>query len=318
MHTPQSIVVSGSIAIDRIMGFSGRYLDHIRPEQLSSLSISLLLNKLSDTYGGVGANIAYSLALLGDTPILLGSAGPDAPAYLERLAGQGVDISHVHLSKLPTASFNVITDADENQVGGFYPGAMSDSELLSFEEWKDRDIIAVVSPHDPAAMGRQVAECKRWGLRLCYDVGQQVSNLAATDLVAGLDAAQILILNEYEMGALAAKVGRTSAQICAQIPIVVTTFGKKGCVIDGTQVANPIRVGVVAPERVVDPTGAGDAFRAGFLFGLARAWDLAACAGLGATCATYAIEHSGTQGHSFSLNDVQQRYQTAFGKALPA
>jgi adenosine kinase len=223
----------------------------------------------------------------------------------------------VHESGLPTASFNVITDSDENQVGGFYPGAMSDSESLSFRGWKDHDIIAVVSPHDPTAMQRQVAECKRWGLRLCYDVGQQVSNLSANDLLEGIDAAEVLILNEYEMGALAAKIGWTSAQIHERVPVVVTTLGKQGCVIGGADVAMPLRVGVVTPVTVADPTGAGDAFRAGFLFGFARAWDLAACAGLGATCATYAIEHLGTQSHTFSLRDISSRYKSTFKSTLP-
>src|SRR5476651_2451953 len=128
------------------MSFSGRYADHIRPEKIDALSISIFLDQLRDSYGGVGANIAYSLALLGDNPVLLGSAGPDATAYLERLARHGVNIRHVHESNMPTASFNVITDSDENQVGGFYPGAMSDSAALSFGPWKDQNPIAVVSP----------------------------------------------------------------------------------------------------------------------------------------------------------------------------
>jgi adenosine kinase len=248
---------------------------------------------------------------------LLGAAGSDAVAYLEHLAHRGVNIRHVHESKLPTASFNVITDADENQVGGFYPGAMFDSESLSFEPWREAGAICVVSPHDPAGMRRQVGECKRWGLRLCYDVGQQVSNLGAEDLRAGVEAAEVLIVNEYEMAALAAKTGREPADIKAAVPIVVTTLGKDGSVIEGASVPEAVRVGVAKPKHVADPTGAGDAYRAGFLYGLARAWDLRACGQLGAVCATYAIEQAGTQGHEFTLDELTARYREAFGVSLP-
>jgi len=314
---PSLIVVSGSIAIDRIMSFRGRYVDHIRPEKLDKLSVSIFLDSMRDTHGGVGANIAYSLAMLGSSPILLGSAGKDAVAYMERLAHCGVNITHVHESDLPTASFNVITDGDESQVGGFYPGAMFDSEDLSFEPWKSQKPIAVVSPHDPVAMRRQVAECQRWGLRLCYDVGQQVTNLGAEDLCAGLDAAEILIVNEYEMAALSAKTGRSAADIKAAVPIVVTTLGKNGSVIEGRSVERPVNVGIAKPHKVVDPTGAGDAYRAGFLHGFARGWDLQVCGQLGAVCAAYAIEAAGTQGHEFSWPLVAKRYEAAFGTGLP-
>jgi adenosine kinase len=316
-HPVAPIVVSGSIAIDRIMSFAGRYSDHMRPEKLDSLSISIFLQELHDTYGGVGANIAYTLALLGEEPFLLGSVGQDARLYLEKLAHHGVNITHVHESNLPTASFNVITDGDENQIGGFYPGAMFDSKMLSFEPWKGQKPIAVVSPHDPVAMKRQVAECRRWGLSLCYDVGQQVSNLEAADIAEGVDAAEVLILNDYEMTALAAKTGRAIAAIKAAVPIVVTTLGKDGSLIEGAAVPQPIRVGVVKPQRVADPTGAGDAFRGGFLYGRARGWELRDCARLGATAAAYAIEHTGTQGHHFTPAQLTRRYQAAFSEPLP-
>jgi adenosine kinase len=315
-QTP-SIVVSGSIAIDRIMNFSGRYQDHIQPEKLDTLSISIFLDALQDAHGGVGANIAYSLALLGDEPILLGAVGPDGLLYMEKLAHHGVNIAHVYESKLPTATFNVITDGDQNQVGGFYPGAMFDSETLSFEHWKDQPAIVVVSPHDPKAMKRQVQEAKQHALRMMYDIGQQVSNLPGDQMREGVEAASILILNDYEMTVLSDKTGLSIDEIKAKVPIVITTLGKDGSVIEGKDVPEPIKVGVVKPKQVLDPTGAGDAFRSGFLYGLAREWPLKACAQLGAVCGTYAIESMGTQSHEFTLDEVKQRYVAAFGEALP-
>jgi adenosine kinase len=314
---PAPIVVSGSIAIDRIMNFSGRYADYLHPEKLNSLSISLFLKGLNDSHGGVGANIAYSLALLGEEPVLLGAVGEDGRLYLEKLAKHGVNITHVYESERPTASFNVMTDSDENQIGGFYPGAMFDSHTLSFKPWREKNPIAVVSPHDPDAMRRQVAECREWGLSLCYDVGQQVSNLDAADIAAGVDAAEILILNDYEMHALAAKIGRRPEAIKAAVPVVVTTLGKDGSVVEGATLPQPIRVGIVRPKCVADPTGAGDAFRSGFLYGRSRGWSLRDCARLGATVAAYAVEHQGTQNHHFTPAQAARRYHAAFGEPLP-
>jgi adenosine kinase len=299
------------------MSFSGRYSEYIHPEKLDSLSISIFLDELKDTYGGVGANIAYSLALLGDEPILVGSVGRDATMYMEKLAHDGVSIKHVFESELPTASFNVITDASQNQVGGFYPGAMFDSDSLSFELWKNDNPIVVVSPHDPKAMKRQVEECRKWNLRLCYDVGQQVSNLLGDDMRAGIESAEVLILNEYEFTVLSEKVGLSIEAIKDMVPIAITTLGKKGSIIEGSKVSKPIEVGVAPPAQIADPTGAGDAYRSGFLYGYARGWSLKASAQLGAICGTYAIESVGTQTHHFTVDEITKRYEDTFGEALP-
>lgn len=298
------------------MSFSGSYRDHIRPDKLDSLSISIFLDTLHDAYGGVGANIAYTLALLGEKPVLLGSVGPDGLLYMEKLAHHGVLIDHVFESKLPTATFNVITDSDQNQIGGFYPGAMFDSDHLSFAPWKEQKPLVIVSPHDPKAMRRQVQECKDWGLRLCYDIGQQVSNLPGSEMAEGIEVAEVLIINDYELSVLAAKSGKSIEEIKAKVPVVVTTLGKDGSIIEGKKVAEPIRVGIAKPKRVVDPTGAGDAFRAGFLYGYVRDWPLKEAAQLGAVCGTYAIESPGTQSHTFTLDKIKLRYQRAFSTEL--
>jgi adenosine kinase len=311
------IIISGSIAIDRIMHFKGQYQDYLLPDKLSSVSISILLDAMHDSDGGVGANIAYSLGLMGARPVLLGAVGEDGQDYLERLGRIGVDTRHVHISRLPTAAFNVISDSAENQVGGFYPGAMFDSDTLSLEPWKGTDAIVVVSPHDPKAMRRQVLEATKWQLRLCYDVGQQVSNLDATDLAAGVDAAQILILNDYELAALSAKIGRSDERLKATVPVVITTLGKDGSIVEGASVPKSIRIPVVRPGQVLDPTGAGDAYRSGLLYGLARGWDLATSARLGATVAAYTIEQPGTQKHSFTPAEVAARYRSNFKQELP-
>jgi adenosine kinase len=318
-HVQQTpIVISGSIAIDRIMNFSGRYSDHIKTEKLDSLSISIFLNSMQDAYGGVGANIAYTLALLGEEPLLVGSVGKDALLYMEKLAHDGVNITHVFESTLPTAAFNVITDADQNQVGGFYPGAMFDSGSLTFAPWRQSNPIVVVAPHDPKAMKRQVQECVDWKLRLCYDIGQQVSNLPGNEMRIGVEAAEILILNDYEITVLTQKTGLSLEKIKKTVPIVVTTLGKRGSLIEGAKISEAVHVGVVKADQVADPTGAGDAFRSGFLYGYARNWPLKACAQLGACCGTYAVETVGTQSHTFSPSELTKRYESAFNEPLPA
>lgn len=310
------IIVSGSIAIDRIMSFGGKYADIIHPDKLQSLSVSMLLDSSHDAAGGIGGNITYSLALLGDKPVLLGAVGRDGLLYMEKLAHMGVDISYIHESELPTSSFTVITDSKQNQIAGFYGGAMMDSEMLTFAPWKDEDPIVLISAHDPVAMKRQVAECAEWNLRLCYDVGQQVSNLDGADIAAGVDHATILIVNDYEMAALSQKINRPIKDIKRTVPIVITTLGQDGSIIEGKDVPEPIKVGVAKPDKVADPTGAGDAYRAGFLHGYARGWPLKSSGQLGAVCATYAVEYIGTQEHEYTFQEIAKRYKDNFGEEI--
>lgn len=315
MHTHPQLVVSGSIAIDRIMNFSGHYKDLIHADKLHVLSVSVLLDKLEQTEGGTGANIAYNAALLGESPILLGSAGHDAETYLQKLAAAGVDVSQVHRSDLPTASFNGLTDADNNQVGGFYPGAMGDAANLSLERWRGQDVVVVIAAHDPAAMRSQVVQCRDYGLRLLYDPGQQVSNLGGEDLMAGVAAAEVLIVNDYEIEVLAKKTGRSAAQLKADTPLLITTLGEEGSVMEGNQVDQPLTIPAARPLQVADPTGAGDAYRAGFLYGYLRQWDLPTCGQLGATLASFVIEQHGTQ-RNISRAAIMQRYRDNFNQEI--
>lgn len=309
------LIISGSIALDRIMNFSGNYKDLIKPDKLHVLSLSVLLDKLEESPGGTAANIAYDIALLGERPVLLGSVGPNAAGYIERLAAAGVDTSFVHVSKLPTASFNVMTDSDDNQVGGFYPGAMADAGSLTLERWSGKDVLVCISAHDPAAMKTQAAECKQYGLPLMYDPGQQVSNCPAADLQAGLETAEILIVNDYELSVLCERTATTPEAVKAKTPIVITTFGKDGSVIEGNKVGEALAIGAARPDKIADPTGAGDAYRAGFLYGYLRQWQLRDCGRLGSIVASYVIEHHGTQ-TQLSKAAIIKRYQETFKEEI--
>lgn len=306
-----TLILCGSVALDRIMNFSGSYKDLIKPDKLHVLSVSVLLEKLEDTRGGVAANIGHHIALLGERPVLLASVGPDAKNYIKDLASTGINTDHVYTSHLPTSSFNVMTDSDDNQVGGFYPGAMADSGSLTLKPWVGDDVVVCVSAYDPATMSKLVAECAQHGLPLVYDPGQQVSNSPAGDLKAGIGAAEILIVNDYELSVLSEKTGLSPEDIKAKIPIVITTFGKDGSVIEGKKVPQAIKIPAARPEKLTDPTGAGDAYRAGFLYGYLRQWQLPACGQLGAVLASFVIEHHGTQS-GLSKEAIIRRYQETF------
>jgi adenosine kinase len=309
------LILCGSIALDRIMNFSGSYKDLIRPDKLHVLSVSVLLDTLEETRGGVAANIAHNIALLGEQPVLLGSVGPDAAGYVKDLLNQGIDTTSIHISKMPTASFNVMTDRDDNQVGGFYPGAMADSNSLSLKPWAGQNVLVCVSAHDPAGMRAQVAECQEYNLPLFYDPGQQVSNSPAPDLRAGIDAAEILIVNDYELSVLCEKIATTPEKIKAKIPLVITTFGKDGSVIEGARANGPLKIPAAKPAALTDPTGAGDAYRAGFLYGYLRQWPLRNCGQLGAVTASFVIEHHGTQ-VQLSKAAIVKRYHQTFNEEI--
>jgi adenosine kinase len=276
--------------------------------------LSVLLDKLDDSRGGIGANIASGLARLGETPILISSVGRDAEAYLKDLASLGVDVSNVHVSDHPTASFNVMTDSEDSQVGGFYPGAMLDSDTVSFKPWQGRNAFMMLSAFDPKAMNRLVEECKTNGLRFAYDPGQQVSE-DSVDLAAGVEAAEVVFLNDYEYGLLCQKTGFSQDALKIKIPVLVTTYGKEGSLIEGNRVDGRITIPAAKPDAVVDPTGAGDAYRAGFLYGYLRQWDLAKSGRLGGVIASFIIERHGTQAQ-FTKEAVVERYRRDFNEEI--
>ncbi len=308
------ILLSGSASFDRIMRFPGSYAESIQPEKLHVLSLSVLISELSVSRGGIAPNIAYTLSLLGEKPQLLVSVGEDAREYMADLAEHGIDTTAVSYSQLPTATYTVLTDSKDCQVGGFYLGAMAESAGLSLRPHVADQPFVVVSSHDPAGMRMQVAEAAELKLRLFYDVSQQVSNVDAADLLAGLAAAELLILNDFELGVFAKKTGKTEQEIIAAVETCVVTLGEQGSRVYAN--GQEYKIAAVPVSVVADPTGAGDAFRAGFLYGYVRDWDVAKCAQLGATTAAYAVEQRGTQNHSFTFEELAKRYKMTFNQDL--
>lgn len=298
------------------MNFSGHYKDMIQPDKLHVLSLSILIDKLTNSRGGTAANIAYNLALLGEAPVLLGSVGDDAKGYIRDLNQLGVDTQHVHTSELPTPTFTVLTDLDNNQVGGFYPGAMSDISQLSLSPWYNTKSLVVISANDPLGMDQLVSECINHNLDYVYDVGQQVTNISPAQMKLGLSQAKILFVNDYEYGTILSRTEYSAKQLNDQMPIIVTTLGEGGTRITGSSLKKPIIVKAVQNIEVVDPTGAGDAYRSGFLYGCVRGYELEVCAQIGSITAIYAIETHGTQNHTYDATEIIQKLYSYYGTKL--
>lgn len=313
------IILSGSVAIDQIMSFTGSFQELIQKEHLDKISLSVLVQNLIRSNGGTAGNIAYSLALIGERPILLASVGADAKNYIDHLNKIGVNTNLVHFSQLPTATFNVLTDREENQIGSFYEGAMSDANSLNFSQFTDEkeDILAVISAHNPEAMGKQVQECKSSDIKLLYDPGQQIANLNSEDLMDGLEAASILILNEYEMSLLKSKTKLDKQAIITKTDLCIITLGKNGAKFyEKTNSHKEQSIYGVNLEKPIDPTGAGDAFRAGFIYAYAKKWPIKKAIEFACVIASFAVEKNGTQNHKLNWLQIKKRYQETYAKRL--
>jgi adenosine kinase len=310
-----TIVITGSIAYDYIMTFPGRFADHILPEKLDVLSVSFLVDSMQRRRGGCAPNIAYSLALLGGRPRIMGAAGQDFGGYRAWLESQGVDTSGiVEIADEFTASFFVNTDLDNNQIASFYTGAMSRSSDLSFHDLQCGDIdLVVVSPNDPTAMIQYPRECQELGIPYIYDPSQQIIRLDGTVLAEGIRGARLLVVNEYEFGMLGNKTGLDDEELRALVPTTIVTKGAKGStVFDGDDV---YEVPAAPPGQLVEPTGVGDAYRAGVIVGLMRGYSWGTTGRIASLAATYALECDGTQGHCFTLPEFAARFRATYGDA---
>lgn len=314
-----NIVVTGSIAYDYLMSFPGRFREHILPDQLHCLSLSFLVDDMRRQRGGCAANIAYNLALLGENPRLMGAVGQDFANYRAWLEEQGVDTSLTRTEpELFTASFFVNTDQDGNQIASFCTGAMARARELSLHDLDDQQIdLVTISPNDPQAMVRYAAECRALGIPYLYDPSQQIVRLDRDDLRVGVEGCDLLVVNEYEFEMLQEKLGMTAGAIQASPhSACVVTKGAKGAVIwaEGKVYDIP----AVPPDDPDDPTGIGDAFRAGLIKGMAEGLDWHVAGRMGALAATFTLEHPGPQNHRYSRAEFVARFREHFddGRAL--
>jgi adenosine kinase len=309
------IVITGSIAFDYLMSFPGKFTEHFLPEHMHRISLSFLVDTMDKRRGGCAPNIAYSLALLGERPLLMAAAGEDFGEYRHWLEAAGIDTSLV--VQVPgkfTASFFCSTDTENNQIASFYTGAMADAGQLSFRS-AGACGLAIVSPNDPGAMLQYAEECRTMGIPYIFDPGQQCTRMSGGELRDGVVGAHLVICNDYEFELLRQKTGLDEAAVLANADVLVITRGEHGSSVytaDGARTDVP----AVPPTRIVDPTGVGDAFRGGLMKGMALGLPFEVCARLGSVAATYALEHLGGQSHSYTWREFTDRYEEHFGPLM--
>jgi adenosine kinase len=305
------LIVTGSIAFDYLMQFPGKFTEHILSEHLQRVSLSFLVDSMDKRRGGCAPNIAYTLALLGERPYLVATAGQDFKEYDEWLQATGVDTSHVrHVPDKFTASFFCSTDIENNQIASFYIGAMANASELSLRTIHEPGLV-IISPNDPGAMVQYAEECRAMGVSFIFDPSQQCARLSGDELRDGISGARLVICNDYEFELIRQKTGMDERQLLQQASALVITRGEDGCSV----FESPSRVDVpaITPHRIVDPTGVGDAFRGGLMKGMAVGKALKECAQLGTVAATYALEHLGGQSHAYTIKEFTDRYAEHFG-----
>jgi adenosine kinase len=307
------IVVTGSIAFDYLMSFPGKFTEHFLPEHMSRVSLSFLVDTMDKRRGGCAPNIAYTLALLGETPRLMATAGQDFDEYRRWLEAAGVDTSLVQ--QVPgkfTASFFCSTDAEGNQIASFYTGAMANAAELSFRT-AGGCALAIVSPNDPAAMLQYAEECRALGISYVWDPGQQCARMQGDELREGALGATVVVCNDYEFELIRQKSGLDEEAILERSQALIVTRGEKGCTV--YEAGRRTDVDAVPPNRIADPTGVGDAFRGGLLKGMSHGLDYPICARLGSVAAAFALEHLGGQSHAYSWPEFRERYEAHFGRS---
>ncbi len=309
-----SIIVTGSIATDYLLKYPGHFREHLLLDQ-GKISVSFLVEEKAMSRGGCGPNIAYNLALLGQRPRLMGTAGQDFGDYRAWLEAQGVDTSLVRIYEDEfTATYTVITDLDQNQIAGFHSGAMARAGELTFRDLDADEIeLVIISPNDPAGMLKYAAECRELGIRFIFDPSQQLARLDGKQVLQGMAGAYALTVNDYELEMIKQKTGLSHADILAEVQLLVVTRGADGATLMSRH--RRVDVPVAVPAAVVDPTGVGDAFRAGLITGLVRSYSWEVTGRLGALAATYCLEQVGTMNHRYTLPEFIARYRENFGDA---
>jgi adenosine kinase len=307
-------LICGSIAYDTIMVFNDRFRNHILPDQIHILNVSFLVPDMRREFGGCAGNIAYSLKMLGGDPLIMATVGQDWQPYSYRL--DKLRLSSAHVRQVPdtfTAQAFITTDVDDNQITAFHPGAMNHSHLNHVGDAKDVGL-GIVSPDGRDGMIQHAREFHEAGIPFIFDPGQGLPMFDGADLMNFIRQADYVTANDYEARLIQERTGMTVQALSKQVKAFVVTHGGQGSEIhvNGTVEKIP----GVKPSRVVDPTGCGDAYRAGLLYGIANDMDWATSGRLASLLGSIKIEQRGAQNHAFSATEIAQRFRDAFGRAL--
>ena len=308
-----SIYVSGSLAFDRIMTFNGNFQDHIIQDKLRSINVSFMVDGMEERRGGCAGNIAYSLALLGEKPVIISGAGRDFAPYAAWLEKIGLPLDGIRRdNSIFTAQAFITTDLNSNQITGFYPGAMTLPTEYAFPELNAEQDFAIISPGNLDDMRRLPKFFREKGVPYIYDPGQQLPVLSREDLLDAIQGSLACITNDYELSMVCKTTGKSEDELLGRTLWLVTTLGSEGAQVRGAD-GTDVRIPPVPVSKVADPTGAGDAHRAGLLKGLRAGLSVPEAARLGSVSAAFAVEKMGTQEHSYSVQEFRARYEAAFG-----
>ena len=306
------ILVSGSMAYDRIMNFGGRFSDHFLPGQLEDINVSFLVDGLSENFGGTAGNIAYSLALQGERPRIVAAIGSDYHRYFEWLAACGIATDAIRVVDGEfTAGAYITTDLDANQITGFNPGAMKHQAQFSYDGIDPATVIAIVAPGNIPDMMEFTAKHRELGIYSIFDPGQSLPMWDAQALAGCIGQSNMLICNEYELGMISHSTGLSRQQIGAMVEHLVVTLGDQGAEVDSNGATEKVPI---VPGDAVDPTGAGDAFRGGLIKGLAHGADIKRAAQRGALCGYYAVQVNGTQTYRYTPAEFEAKLRECFGE----
>ena len=307
-----NIIVSGSLAYDRIMDFPGFFSEHILPEKIHVLNVAFMVNGLKEKFGGTAGNIAYSLALMGERPEISATIGHDYHRYLDWLAKNGLSTKHIKIIEEEfTAGAYITTDQADNQITGFNPGAMKCSSSLDFDRINPKETIMIVSPGNLEDMRNYPLACKARGINYIFDPGQSIPMLGAEDLLQAIEGCRILISNDYELELIMSKTGVNKEELLNKAQTIIVTLGDMGSriyLMEGEKY-----IPAVEPDKVEDPTGAGDSYRGGLISGLVRNMDIEQSARMGSVCASFAVECYGTQDYRFSPEEFKERFKRCYG-----
>jgi len=301
-----NVIVSGSLAYDRIMDFPGRFSDHILPDKIHILNVCFQVNGMKEKFGGTAGNIAYALTLMGEKPMISASIGHDYHRYFDWLTKNGLSTEQIRaVVDEFTASAYITTDMDDNQITGFNPGAMKYSSSLDFDRLDPENTLIIISPGNLDDMKNYPRACKARGIGYIFDPGQSLPVLDAKDLADAIDGCRILISNDYELDLIMKKTGLNKKDLLKRAKVVIATLGDRGSHVATAD--GEMAIPVVKPRAVEDPTGAGDSYRGGLISGLIGGMDIGECAKMGSVCASFAVECYGTQEYRFSPEEFRER-----------
>jgi len=309
------ILVSASLAYDNIMNFPDSFKNHIMPEQIHILNVCFMVDKMERTWGGTGANIGFTMKMLGADPLVISALGKDGKDYLEYFKKHKIETKYIQIDKKQlTASAYITTDADDNQITAFFNGPLDLAKNINVRDIEEEVKLALISPTHKDVMIKHLKECSELGIKAVFDPGQQITAFSSIELKKMISQAYFVVGNDYEIKLLQEKTGWSGEEILKNAKVMITTLGEKGSVVS-TDEGETVKIGSCPVKSCDDPTGAGDSFRAGFFVGYELGYNWKVCGQIGATAAAYAVEEYGTQ-VEFTQEDFCERYERAFRESV--